>query len=46
MPVSAPAVAGMGYISSGQSAGQIGEYVQGGNFDFATNNANMGEYVY
>jgi hypothetical protein len=46
MPVGAPAVAGLGYISSGQSAGQIGEYVQGSNFNFATDNSNMGEYVY
>lgn len=46
MPVGAPAVAGLGYVSSGQTAGQIGEYVQGGNFNFATDNSNMGEYVY
>lgn len=42
--------AGMGYIASGQNAGYIGgngmgEYINGGDFNFATNGAAMGEYI-
>jgi len=49
LPLGAPAVvsntAGLGYAASGQGAGYLGEYVNGGDFNFATSGAGMGEYV-
>lgn len=48
-PPAIMSTAGMGYIASGQNAGYIGngmgEYVNGGDFNFATSGASMGEYI-
>jgi hypothetical protein len=51
MPVTLPAVAGMGYLAPGINGGYLpqqgmGEYMaNGGNFNFMTDHSTMGEYV-